>query len=108
MTDTFPEEVQYPDPANYKTFKLKHKHYADRWVTPYGGIRPWGLSDNTVLVFYDEDDLFGRIGFDMVLNPHEASYANQATNLTGNEDSVGTSFILKLSATFSKVKGCLY
>ena len=59
------EAVQYPDPSDYKTFKLRHKHFPDRWVVPMGGIRPWGLSDNTMLVFYDEDDHFYRIGFEV-------------------------------------------
>ena len=65
--------TQYPDPANYRTLKLKHATSANRWVTPLGGIRPWGLSDNTMLIFYDEEDLFQRIGFDLILNPYAPS-----------------------------------
>ena len=54
-----------------------------------------------MLIFYDEDDLFGRIGFDLVLNPHEQPYNNQASG--SNADSVGSSFVLKHHTFFTVV-----
>ena len=33
------EAEQYPDPSDFRTLKLKHKHYADRWAAPMGGIQ---------------------------------------------------------------------
>ena len=46
-----------------------------------------GISDNTQLIFYDEDDLFYRIGFELVLNRFETPYDNggQGT-INGNEE----------------------
>ena len=43
------EAVQYPDATNYKTTKLRMKNYRhpDRWVTPFGGIRPWVSHEQT-------------------------------------------------------------
>ncbi|KOO26581.1 hypothetical protein Ctob_011802, partial [Chrysochromulina tobinii] len=81
--------VQYPDPTDFTLFKLRHHHSEDRWVVPMGGVRPWGLSDNTMLIFGDEDEPFYRIGFDLILSPYEAPYNNQGAVATG------TSFILK-------------
>ena len=37
------------------------------------------ISDNTMLIFYPEDDIFGRIGFDLILNPYEQPYERLRT-----------------------------
>lgn len=63
------EAVQYPDPHDFSLFKMRHKLFSDQWVVPMGGVRPWGLSDNTMLIFSEEEEPFYRIGFELVLNP---------------------------------------
>ena len=51
------------DSADFKTIKLYHRHYASygRWVTPFGGVRPFGIADNTNLIFYDQESAPPRV-----------------------------------------------